>query len=340
MDMEKQLLPTILTLIIFFISINAQTEEFSDPQDYLKESYTFVNKGNHQGAIEVLTRGIEKFPKQPSLYIWRAKYYQWINKRQLMEDDLFKAVEVAEPEIKYNTILNVVGVFMNSRGCLIALKLLNQAISLDSTKISAYASRANVHSCMGNNALALNDINYVLSFDPDNPIALANKNRYLTNSGGRKTDSGTNSELIEELENKIRDNPKNRNLKSQLSILYITRAGANKKENKFEEMFSDYDRAIELHPSSSTYGFRGWQHYQHKNYEKAIEDYTKAIELSNRKTYGYFSNRANLYVLTEQYEKALKDYEMILELLGEQDEIILRKITEVKSKINRKKKVI
>jgi tetratricopeptide (TPR) repeat protein len=332
----KKIVITLLLNLLFVLSNYPQITELSSINDYVRESSKFINQGKHPEAIELLTKGIEKFPNETSLYIRRAQYYQWIKKGQLMEKDLDKAVEVADDKNKYNVLIQAAGVFMNSRECSRALELLNEAVALNSSHWNAYFNRSSVHSCLGDNAQALNDINYVLSIDPDNSLAKSVRNKMTTKLGGNKPDSQTNANLINSLEIKLKSSPNNHKLKYELAMIYVSRAVAFKKEKKFDEMFKAYDRAIEINPISQYYTFRGWQHFKHKNYEKSIADYTKAIELENPISASHYINRANLYFLTEQYENSLKDYEKVLTLDNQSQEFIKEKIEEIKLKLQKR----
>eukprot|EP00484_Ammonia_sp_Unknown_P017101 CAMPEP_0197026278 /NCGR_PEP_ID=MMETSP1384-20130603/6401_1 /TAXON_ID=29189 /ORGANISM="Ammonia sp." /LENGTH=592 /DNA_ID=CAMNT_0042454921 /DNA_START=97 /DNA_END=1875 /DNA_ORIENTATION=- len=58
---------------------------------------------------------------------------------------------------------------------------------------------------------------------------------------------------------------------------------------------------------------RGNGHYAKKEWEKAIAEYTKAIELYD-KDHSFYSNRSACYAATEQYEEALADGKRCVEL--------------------------
>ena len=54
---------------------------------------------------------------------------------------------------------------------------------------------------------------------------------------------------------------------------------------------------------------RGNFYYKQKDYNHAVEDYTRAIELSPKLNKSYFSSRGQAYEELGEYEKALADYE-------------------------------
>mmetsp|Transcript_16644 Transcript_16644/g.49794 ORF Transcript_16644/g.49794 Transcript_16644/m.49794 type:complete len:583 (-) Transcript_16644:8-1756(-) len=61
-----------------------------------------------------------------------------------------------------------------------------------------------------------------------------------------------------------------------------------------------------------------------KDYEKAIECFTKAIELDDS-DHVFFSNRSAVYATTQQYQNALKDAEKVIELKADWPKGYLRK---------------
>ncbi|NJB87078.1 tetratricopeptide (TPR) repeat protein [Lewinella marina] len=61
---------------------------------------------------------------------------------------------------------------------------------------------------------------------------------------------------------------------------------------------------------------RGYCFRVGREYEKALNDYNRAIKLSP-KTHNYYSNRAELYYYLDQYSNALQDIQSAITLFGE-----------------------
>jgi tetratricopeptide (TPR) repeat protein len=75
-----------------------------------------------------------------------------------------------------------------------------------------------------------------------------------------------------------------------------------------------YTKAIKLEPDNAEYYFsRGVSYYELKKHEKAIDDYTKAIELELDNAL-YYNNRGVSYLELKQYEKAIEDISKAIEL--------------------------
>jgi tetratricopeptide (TPR) repeat protein len=90
--------------------------------------------------------------------------------------------------------------------------------------------------------------------------------------------------------------------------------------NKPEKALKDFSRAIEIDPARAD-GYAGRANTLNTlgRYQEAIEDYNKAIEIDPKLANAYV-NRGSAYSHLEQYEKAIADYEKGLELDPEIDD--------------------
>ena len=76
---------------------------------------------------------------------------------------------------------------------------------------------------------------------------------------------------------------------------------------EYEKAIKDYSKAIELNPiSAEAYNNRGTAYRELKQWERAIEDYNKAIELNPNYTEAYW-NRGIAYPETGQYDESVRD---------------------------------
>lgn len=74
-----------------------------------------------------------------------------------------------------------------------------------------------------------------------------------------------------------------------------------------------WDHAISVEPCSRAYTFRGQIYKREKNYDKAIEMYTKSIQLNKVETEALV-NRGNIYFNTGKYDLAITDYTTALKI--------------------------
>jgi len=105
---------------------------------------------------------------------------------------------------------------------------------------------------------------------------------------------------ITELNQEIQKNPND-------VKLYYSRGVAFAAEGNFEKAISDFSRVIEIIPNDSIYCNRGMMYFNIKEYEKAIADFTKVIEIAP-KDYEAFYFRGEARKLRKEYDLAILDY--------------------------------
>ncbi|KAF0125496.1 MAG: hypothetical protein FD189_2072 [Elusimicrobia bacterium] len=108
---------------------------------------------------------------------------------------------------------------------------------------------------------------------------------------------------------RYRDGNKNK------AIAYHNRGFAYGELKQYDKAIADFDKAIELNPEDVhvDYRNRGVAYRKLKQYDKAIADYDKAIEL-NPKDADTYHNRGFAYDELKQYDKAIADYNKAIEL--------------------------
>lgn len=106
--------------------------------------------------------------------------------------------------------------------------------------------------------------------------------------------------------------------------IYHNRARAYNDLKQFQKAIDDYSKAIELDPKdyNSLY-FRGMILYLNfAEYKKAIDDISKAIELDgNQKKselYAMFAGRCSIYLDLKQFQKAIDDCSIAIDLYPNQ----------------------
>ena len=82
----------------------------------------------------------------------------------------------------------------------------------------------------------------------------------------------------------------------------------------YDRVLQDYTKAIQLNPDDAiAYNSRGGVYYLKEEYESAIVDFTKAIDLNPNYAEAY-NNRGVAYHLKEEYESAIADYTQAIDL--------------------------
>lgn len=95
---------------------------------------------------------------------------------------------------------------------------------------------------------------------------------------------------------------------------YQNRANANFVMGEYDAAIADYNKAIELNAKEPTIYFsRGLAHFNNKSFTPAIADFGKVIELDPDEAMAYFK-RGSALEKVGNFEKALTDYQKAVEL--------------------------
>jgi lipoprotein NlpI len=99
----------------------------------------------------------------------------------------------------------------------------------------------------------------------------------------------------------------------ELTTTYNSRGNALYDKGDYEKAIDDYTRAIKIDPKHArVYYNRGLASKNKGDYERAIEDYTRTIEI-DPKYVDAFIHRGNAWVNKGDYERAIEDYTMAIE---------------------------
>lgn len=116
---------------------------------------------------------------------------------------------------------------------------------------------------------------------------------------------------------------------------YRNRANENNVKGDFELALEDYGKAIELNPKDNlSYFSRGRVHLLRQSYDLAILDFDKTIEL-NPKDVAAYANRAAIYEKKGNQAQAIADYRKAVELdaNNESAKRNLKRLEETEAKI-------
>jgi tetratricopeptide (TPR) repeat protein len=151
----------------------------------------------------------------------------------------------------------------------------------------------------GNTQAALTALNQSIKAQPNYAEAYAER-------GSIYLDMKDYKAALDDFNQAIRLNPNQWNF-------YNNRAIARFNLKDLQGSIADDDRAIQLKSNAITYYNRGHTHSRAGNEQKAIADYTQALQI-NPKYAGAYRNRGNVRSSLGQHKEAINDYNQALQL--------------------------
>lgn len=181
-----------------------------------------------------------------------------------------------------------------------AISIYNKIIDKHPTNITALLGRANCYLSLNEFDQAITDMNICLTIDTLNA-------KVYNILGIAKMYSDSIAYAMDDINKAI-------SLDSNLADAYSNRALLNMSFKLFENAEIDLLRAIELDPSEAIYyNYLGFAQYRCKEYNKAIENYNKAIYKGFVNSEIYLK-RANVFIKLNKYTDAIADYTKSIEL--------------------------
>jgi tetratricopeptide (TPR) repeat protein len=113
-----------------------------------------------------------------------------------------------------------------------------------------------------------------------------------------------------------RDGPQNREVEANHynTLAYLRRGTTHLKAFEFNRAIADFTKAIEINPDdAAAYISRGSAHYENAEYDRARADFTRAIELEPRSANAH-CNLGWTYEALGDEQKAITHYRKALEI--------------------------
>ena len=195
-----------------------------------------------------------------------------------------------------------------------AINLYKEAISLNEYNASAYNWRGNLYNSLAegqkvisiaesNRRQAINDFEMAIRLNQNYSEAFGN--RGLAYYGAKNFSAA------------IKDFSRAIQLEPTISQNYVYRAQCYRQTDK-NLALNDFNKAVELESGASYVFFNRGSFFEQdlKDFSKALEDYTRAIELERRESTLpiYFNNRGSVYQKMKLYGKAIDDYTRAIEI--------------------------
>jgi len=98
-------------------------------------------------------------------------------------------------------------------------------------------------------------------------------------------------------------------VKQKNAELYVLRGNTCYNIKEYNNAIEDYSKAIDINPNSEIAFYnRGLALFANKEYDNAIADYTKAIDLTSDYADAYYNNRGNAWKANGKFIEAIDDY--------------------------------
>ena len=198
-----------------------------------------------------------------------------------------------------------------------AIKLYTEAAELNEYNAAAYNLRGNIY-----NLLALNQQNIPVA-ESYRRQALSDFDRAIrlnSNYAAAYFNRGLTYYEAKNFSAAIKDFNRAIQLESDDAQNYFYRALCYRQTDK-DSALADFNKAIELAPTATyIYSGRGKFYEDLQDFSKAVEDYTRAIELTtqgNSLALSY-QNRGNVYRKLNKYSAAIEDYSKAIEFMENQ----------------------
>jgi tetratricopeptide (TPR) repeat protein len=337
-----------LCVVVYGVSVgvtSAQDQSVCDPDaDYRSQIQIVNQRQDMEKIIETATCGIQFEPKNPLFYISRGWAYLVQQHYELAISD-FKFAEDVTPFWEIEEYLGEAYAGLNQHEE--AIRYYDQAIANQPDNVRAYIDRGISYVNLGEYEEAIDNFDTAIDLDSENAMAYgdrgwayANLNEYdaaiadfvrtldinpdyenvtLTIHEGRIR-LGDYKSIVDDLraaEAALQNDSDN-------SKLYRRRGIVRMRLAEFEDALSDFSRAIELNPEDAeSYVRRGEvQAFFQRDLEAGLADLNQALTIDPNYTSAYLS-RGNVNGQLEHYEAAVDDYTHYLELKPDQSWVYL-----------------
>lgn len=298
-------------LSIFFAFLSLVIPAFSQ-NDSNKPYYA---EDKLDADIVEITKAIRLEPNNPQLYLKRANLYRLRRDAEAVSGDVGKAIGISPNDLSIQFTAVYLLYELPGR-CEQALAIINTTIANNPKSDEAFEWRFRVKTCLGDLVGALDDINTAISLNPQKSIY--KHNQALLQQKLAQTDKALENfnQLIASLEQKLKaakDANEKENLKRELMMTYFSRSRIFAKNENFDAMFADLNRAVEVHPIHYAYRTRAKAYKWREMYAEAVADLTRALELDAEDA-DLLMNRGDVYFLMRKFPEAIADYGQILKI--------------------------
>lgn len=291
---------------------------------YASRGQTYAIQGTYDKAIEDYNKAIAINPNYAFAYLQRGITYATKGDKDKALEDFNKAISI---DPKYVDAYKARGISYIAKGQLDrALEDYSKAIFLNPNDAHSYVMRGVIYSQKGQNDRAFYDLNKAITIDPKSGEAYLFRGALYSDIGQNDkaiSDLKTACELgkeigCEQLRKTYGITARNPDASRKEAFLFLKNGLDYSKKKQFDRAIQEFTKAINSEPRYTTaYYDRGCAYFGKGDHEKAIEDFSIAIAIDSSYTNAYY-NRGITYEKKSQMEKAKADFQKACDL-GDQD---------------------
>jgi tetratricopeptide (TPR) repeat protein len=262
--------------------------------------------GNVKQALSDFDRSIQLDKTYPQTFYNRGNLHMKTQSLELADSDFSRAIEL-DPSL-YQAYVN--------RGSVLMLREIPERAIEDFTFVienrervdsdillDALYNRANIYWQQRRFKDAINDFTVCLEISPTMHYVLNNRSNCYMN--------------LKDFPSALKDIEDAILIGKELHVLYSTRGTIKSKMDQSQAAIADFDKSISIHPSSSAYMYRGMEYAKLGNTAQSEKDINESIRLAPNNYESYF-NRGTLYFEmgnknVDYYQKAIDDFTTAIE---------------------------
>ncbi|HEX8248482.1 MAG TPA: tetratricopeptide repeat protein [Pyrinomonadaceae bacterium] len=306
----------------------------SQAETYRAKAVRLNNDGKFEEAAAEISKAIALEPGNADLYLLRAYIYQFNKNIKALVEDVNKAVEL-DPFNKEN-IIRGTRYLLDSQQCERVITIVNEYILKNPQSDEAYDARFRAKTCLEDMAGAFEDISKAIELNPKSSIHRSNQANLLSRMGDSEKALELFSSVIAFFETNLAKTKTENDkvtLKRELAMLYITRAQTFERKEDMNSAVADLTKAVQLMPTDYFLRIRARAYRKTRKFAEAVNDYTEAIRLAKGSAFDLYLERGDAFMESGKYVEALQDYEQSLKLDQQLKEIVERRITLAREKI-------
>ena len=277
---------------------HAIEKEPNEAEHYYDRSWSYCNMDKYEDSIIDINKALEIEPKTSSFYYDRGRFEYWAERYKDAVISFTKGIELKPTENKYLFRANS---YMALEEFDLALADFNSSIEIDPEFAKAYYRRGILYKKMELLENAARDFKKAIELDPKCDEAMTELG-FIHIQMGKK-------DAMKYFNKAIKINPCAGNYFSRVAA----RAKMLKRQNAIENFASGKVTKDDCYADCT---------FNEKQAKDDIKDLDKAIAFEPDDTY-YYSLRISRYKYLKQYENALADYEKLIELEPEEEEFYL-----------------